>query len=173
MSAPKKYDIEFFKKLYISGQYTLRGICKEFGPSYAHISNISARDKWGDARRQYQRQALEAEEAAKTDRANQEIAELESAELSTAKEHQDRVIRAGDRLGDLINTGILAVKASNWRDLKAVVEAWRLWDDQMRKNHKIDESSDKPIVNINVLAALPSLKKAKPSEPELVDVESS
>ena len=62
MSAPKKYDIEFFKKLYISGQYTLRGICKEFGPSYSHISNISSRDKWGDSRREYQRQALEAEE---------------------------------------------------------------------------------------------------------------
>ena len=173
MSAPKKYDIEFFKKLYISGQYTLRGICKEFGPSYSHISNISARDKWGESRREYQRQALEAEQSAKAERADQEIAELESAALSTASEHQDRVIRAGDRLGDLINTGILAVKASNWRDLKAVVETWRLWDDQMRKNHKIDETSDKPIVNINVLAALPHLKKAKASEPELIDVELS
>ena len=53
------------------------------------------------------------------------------------------------------------------------METWRLWDDQMRKNHKIDEVSDKPIVNINVLAALPPLRGARGKEPELVDVESS
>jgi hypothetical protein len=97
------------------------------------------------------------------------MVELKSAELSTATEHQDRVIRTGDRLGDLINTGILAVKSSNWRDLKQVVETWKLWDDQMRKNHRIEERDDRPIVNINVLAALPSLKQ-KVEEAEAVGV---
>lgn len=168
MSAPKKYDIEFFKKLYISGQYTLRGICKEFGPSYSHISNISAREKWGDAKREYQRNALEAEEDAKAEREKEAIAEAEKLPLSTPIQHQERVIQTGDRLGDLIQTGVLAVKSSNWRDLKQVVETWRLWDDQMRKNHRIEEKEDQPLVNINVLAALPSLKKTK-AEPVILN----
>ena len=172
VGAPKKYDIEFFKKLYTTGNYTLRGICKEFGPSYSHISNISARDKWGDSKREYQRAALEADESAKEQREQEEMVELKNAELSTATEHQDRVIRTGDRLGDLINTGILAVKSSNWRDLKQVVETWKLWDDQMRKNHRIEEKNDKPIVNINVLAALPSLKQ-KVEEAEAVETETT
>jgi hypothetical protein len=161
MAAPKKYDIEFFKQLYITDQYTLRGICKEFGPSYSHISNISAREKWGDAKRVYQREYLESQEIAKADRDQQELADFHTAALSTAREHQDSVIRSGDRLGDLIQHGIVAVKSSNWRDLKVVVETWKIWDDQMRKNHCIEDTADRPLVNINVLAALPSLKDAE------------
>jgi len=161
MAAPKKYDIEFFKQLYVTGQYTLRGICKEFGPSYSHISNISARDRWGEAKRVHQRESLKAQEIAKSDQKDQEIADWQTEELSTAREHQDKVIRSGDRLGELIQTGILAVKSSNWRELKQVVETWKTWDDQMRKNHNIEDNREKPLVNINVLAALPSLKEKK------------
>jgi hypothetical protein len=161
MAAPKKYDIEFFKQLYVTGQYTLRGICKEFGPSYSHISNISARDGWGDARRVHQREALKANELAKSDKKQEELADLQTSKLSTAREHQSNALRSGDRLGELIQTGVLAVKSSNWRELKNVVETWKTWDDQMRKNHNIEDNKDKPLVNINVLAALPSLKEKK------------
>ena len=161
MAAPKKYDIEFMKRLYVTDQYSLRGLCKEFGPSYSHISAISSRDKWGDAKRAYRREVLEAEEKAKGEREEQAIADFKTSELSTAKEHQELVIRTGDRLGELIQSGVAAVKASDWRNLKQIVETWRQWDDQMRKNHNIDDKKDQPLVNINVLAALPSLKESK------------
>mgnify|MGYP001561604732 CR=1 FL=1 len=161
MSAPKKYDIEFLKNLYVTGQYTLRGICKEFGPSYSHISNISAREKWGDAKREYQRSALQADQDAKADREQEELVSFKDRPLSTPIEHQNRVIQSGDKLGDLIETGVVAAKSSNWRELKQVVETWKIWDDQMRKNHRIEDKEDTPIVNVNLMGALPSLKAVK------------
>ena len=43
------------------------------------------------------------------------------------------------------------------RRLKTAIEAWYTWDKQMRANHQIEsEKVEKPLIDINVMAALPS-----------------
>ncbi|MDP6180315.1 MAG: hypothetical protein QGG48_10520, partial [Desulfatiglandales bacterium] len=59
------------------------------------------------------------------------------------------------------------------RQLKEATTAWRDWDNQMRKNHGLSdtEAADKPLVNINVMAALPRMDDMKPRQEEQEAVE--
>ena len=53
-------------------------------------------------------------------------------------------------------------RSAELAQLKALtaIEAWSTWDKQMRTNlHLVDEKSQKPLVDIRVMAALPSLKE--------------
>ena len=164
MAANKKYDTEFFKKLFISGEKSLRAISREYGISYTHISKLSSAEEWGKAKAAYIKQVTEAEQAAEIKRMDDDLQELTNAEPLEATEHQKRAIVTGDKLGTLIQTGIQAAKSGDWRNLKVATETWKLWDEQMRKNHGIDEKKDQPLVNINVMAALPPKSELKKAE---------
>ena len=164
MAANKKYDTEFFKKLFISGEKSLRAISREYGISYTHISKLSSAEEWGKAKAAYIKQVTEAEQAAEIKRMDDDLQELANAEPLEATEHQKRAIVTGDKLGTLIQTGIQAAKSGDWRNLKVATETWKLWDEQMRKNHGIDEKKDQPLVNINVMAALPPKSELKKAE---------
>jgi len=164
MAANKKYDTEFFKKLFISGEKSLRAISREYGISYTHISKLSSAEEWGKAKTEYIKQVTEAEQAAEIKRMDDDLQELTNAEPLEATEHQKRAIVTGDKLGTLIQTGIQAAKSGDWRNLKVATETWKLWDEQMRKNHGIDEKKDQPLVNINVMAALPPKSELKKAE---------
>ena len=53
--------------------------------------------------------------------------------------------------------GLAAVEAGDARQIKTVIEAWATWDKQMRQGHQIeDKAQERPLVDINVMAALPS-----------------
>ena len=106
-------------------------------------------------------EAERANEIAKMDENLQELANTKPLE---APQHQNRAIVTGDKLGTLIQTGIQAVKSGDWRSLKTATETWKMWDEQMRKNHGIDEKKDKPLININVMAALPPKSELKKAE---------
>ena len=161
MGAVKKYDMEFFKKLYITGEQTLKGISAQYGVSYAHVSQTSAKESWGKAKTEFIIAAKEAEQSAEIKRLDESLIEMKATEPLKADEHQKRAIQTGDKLGTLIQSGIQATKSGDWRTLKSATETWRIWDEQMRKNHGLEGDNEKPLVNINVLGALPPKSKMK------------
>jgi hypothetical protein len=169
MAAVKRYDMEFFKKLYITGELSLKGISAQYGVSYAHISQTSAKETWGKAKTEYILKTKEAEHSAEIKRMDESLIEMKETEPLKADEHQKRAVQTGDKLGTLIQTGIQATKSGDWRTLKSATETWRIWDEQMRKNHGLENDTEKPLVNINVLGALPpkSQMKRKPDPVEL------
>jgi len=163
MGAAKKYDTEFFKKLFISGEKSLRAISREYGISYTHISKLSSAEEWSKSKTEYLKKVSEAEQATEIARMDEGLAELTKTEPLKPEQHQKRAVQTGDKLGTLIQTGVQAVKSGDWRALRSATETWKIWDEQMRKNHGIDEKKEKPLININVMAALPpksELKKA-------------
>ena len=164
MGATKKYDTEFFKKLFISGEKSLRAISKEYGISYTHISKLSSSEEWGKAKAAYIQNVTEAERANEIAKMDENLQELANTKPLEAPQHQNRAIVTGDKLGTLIQTGIQAVKSGDWRSLKTATETWKMWDEQMRKNHGIDEKKEKPLINIYVIAALPPKSELKKAE---------
>jgi hypothetical protein len=44
----------------------------------------------------------------------------------------------------------------NLKDMRSAIDSWVTLDNQMRKIHGIEDRTDKPLVNINVMAALPT-----------------
>jgi hypothetical protein len=164
MGASKKYDTDFFKRLFVTGEKTLRGISREYGISYAHISKLSSDEKWGEAKKEYLSQVTEAEHSAEIKKMDEALKEMKETEPLVAEDHQRRSLQTGDRLGTLIQSGVQAVKSGDWKTLRVVTDTWKTWDEQMRKNHGLEDRKDKPLININVMAALPPKSELKKAE---------
>ena len=156
MAGTVKYDKEFLKRQYVTTNMSLREMGDEYGISLSYVSRLSANHQWAAAREEFQKRAAEAEQEAKIKGIKDEVKELRDLTPMAAGEHQQRVLQAGDHLGALIERGIVASRAGDWKTLKQATETWKGWDDQMRKNHGIDSAVEKPLVNISVLGALPS-----------------
>ena len=75
-------------------------------------------------------------------------------QMSSPQQHIDRSVGIGDQIHQLIREATAAIKVGDIRSLKALVDAWSSWDNQMRKAHKLDEQSSDPVVNIAVLSSL-------------------
>ena len=161
MAAVRKYDMEFFKKLYITGELSQRAICAQYGVSFAHLSQTSAKESWGKAKTEYTIKCKEAEHSAEIKKMDESLVEMKALVPLKADEHQKRALQTGDKLGTLIQSGIQATKSGDWRTLKSATETWRIWDEQMRKNHGLEGDKEQPLVNINVLGALPPKSKMK------------
>lgn len=174
MAGIVKYDKEFLKRQYVTTGLSLRDMEREFGVSHSYCSKLCSEHEWVKARDEFRKQALTAEQEVKIKGLEDEVSELRELVPLDAREHQERVLQAGDKLGTLIERGIVAARSGDWKTLKVATETWKSWDDQMRKNHGIDSAVDKPLVNINVLGALPSREEmerrrdAKQSDDEAV-----
>ena len=155
MGRHKQYNMDFFKKLYITGEKSLREIVGDYGISYGHLSSHSAEEGWTKAKREYAAKSKQAEFAAEVRQMDEDLRAMIEVEPLKPVEHQKRTLQTGDRLGTLIQKGIQAVKSSDWRMLKTATETWKLWDEQMRKNHGLEDNVEQPLVNISVLTALP------------------
>ena len=155
MGAKKKYNMEFFKKLYISGEKSLKAIVRDYGVSYQHLAFHSADEGWTSMKKEYAAKCEVAEHAAEIKKMDEDLRDMIEAEPLKPVEHQKRTLQTGDRLGTLIQTGVQAVKSGDWRTLKSATETWKIWDEQMRKNHGLEDNVEQPLVNISVLTALP------------------
>ncbi len=86
-------------------------------------------------------------------------------------------LQVGEQLHVLLQQALAAVEAQDVRQLKTAIEAWSTWDKQMRTNHHLeDEKSQKPLVDIRVMAALPSMeemRRRQPEREETVEVEAA
>ena len=161
MGAKKKYNMEFFKKLYISGEKSLKAIVRDYGVSYQHLAFHSADEGWTAMKKEYAAKCEVAEHAAEIKQMDEELRDMIEAEPLKPVEHQKRTLQTGDRLGTLIQTGVQAVKSGDWRTLKSATETWKIWDEQMRKNHGLEDKVEQPLVNISVLTALPPKSELK------------
>jgi hypothetical protein len=74
----------------------------------------------------------------------------------------------GDKLYTLFQAACVAMEQGDMKEMRIAIEAWVRLDDQLRKIHGVEEAKDKPLVNINVLAALPSKDQMKRASSEIV-----
>jgi hypothetical protein len=148
---PKVFDTEKIREDFINGHSSLRALAGKYRVSYSHVSKLASRDGW-TARRKEKR--LEIAKAAAGRRAND--GGLAGATLS-ATEHVGRSLGTGERIHQLLSDATAGVGAGDTRTLKTLVDAWANWDNQMRKNHRLDDEAaiSAPVVNIALLSTLP------------------
>ena len=161
MAAKRQYDLDLFKRLFITGEMSLRAISKKYGVSYGYISSQSSRNQWAKDKASMDVKVQNAEQETELKKLKESLDNIQNNEVSTTDEHVRRSMQTGDKLGELLQCGIVAVKQNDWRNLKTAVETWVGWDNQMRKNHGVEANEEPPSVNINVMASLPSLKEVQ------------
>ena len=156
MAAKKKYDWDAIHGDFTRSNISLRDLDKKHGVKYSYLASKSSEQNWCEQRDTIQAQAREAvaqELAARTDEQNDALADI------TCKDGEAQVKRSlqtGDRLYTLFQAAVTAMTQGNIREMRQAIDAWVVLDNQMRKIHGVDDKADKPLVNINVLAALPS-----------------
>ena len=169
MGRAKQFDVARMRRDFLSSNVTLRTLAKKHGCSYRYISGLSSQEKWYPQRRELKAQQESAVTEALVERVAQRSAELAELKVATAQEHVARSLQTGERLHALLLEGLTAVEKGDARQIKTVIEAWAVWDKQMRQGYQIeDKQQERPLVDINVMAALPT--RAQMEERAAVEV---
>jgi hypothetical protein len=167
MANKKKYDWDEIHSEFTRSNVSLRDIAKKHGMSYAYLAKRSSKENWFQQREKTQSEAREAVAAEITKQAEKQNSELSKIVVKTGEAHVKRSMETGDKLYTLFQSAVSAMTQGNLQAMRGAIEAWVKLDDQMRKIHKVEETSNKPLININVMAALPSERTTA----EIVDVD--
>lgn len=167
MAEKQRFDVARMRREFLSSNITLRALAERHGCSYRYVSGLSSKERWYPQRRELQAQQEAAVTDALVERVAARSAELAKLKALTAEEHVSRSLQVGEQLHALLQQALAALEAQDVRQLKTAIEAWSTWDKQMRTNHHLeDEKSQKPLVDIRVMAALPSLKEMRRQQQE-------
>ncbi len=158
MAAKKRFDTAKMRRRFLNSRTSLRKLAEEFGCSYRLVSGLSSKEGWFAKRQELEDQQEAAATQALADRVASKSAELAELKAVTVEQHVQRSLQTGEQLHMLLQQGLSALEAQDTRALKATIESWVTLDNQMRKIHKVDEASSKPLININVMAALPRMR---------------
>tara|TARA_Y100000588_G_scaffold1874_1_gene2736 strand:+ start:1553 stop:2083 length:531 start_codon:yes stop_codon:yes gene_type:complete len=172
MPAKQRFNVPAMRREFLNSDITLRELAERHGCSYRYVSGLSSTEKWYPQRRELQRQQEAAATDALVERVAKRSAELAQLKAMTAEEHVGRSLQVGEQLHVLLQQALAAVEAQDVRQLKTAIEAWSTWDKQMRTNHCIeDKEAQKPLIDINVMAALPSPEEMRRRQEEREAVE--
>ena len=162
MPARKRFDVPAMRREFLNSNITLRELSRQHGCSYRYVSGLSSQEKWYPKRRELKRQQEEAVTDALVERVAARSSELAKLKALTAEEHVARSLQVGEQLNVLLQGALAALEAQDMRQIKTAVDAWSTWDKQMRANHGVeDKETERPMIDINVMAALPSLKEVQ------------
>ena len=157
MAARKRFDVARMRREFLNSNITLRDLAEQHGCSYRYVSGLSSQERWYPQRRELQVQREAAVTDALVERVAARSSELAKLKALTAEEHVSRSLQVGEQLHVLLQQALAALEAQDVRQLKTAIDCWSTWDKQMRTNHQIeDKDAEKPLVDIRVMAALPS-----------------
>lgn len=161
MANKKKYDWEALHGEFTRSNISLRDLAKKHDVRYSYLAQVSSKEKWFEQRDAIQSQAREAvaEEIAK--QADDQNSQLSKIVCKDGEQHMKRSLQTGDKLYTLFQAAVTAMTQGNMREMRSAIDAWVTLDNQMRKIHNIEDKSEKPLVNISVLAALPPKSEMK------------
>ena len=158
MGAKPKFDVPKIRREFLSTNVTLRELARRHRRSYRFVAGLSSKEQWFAQRRELnaQREAAVSEALmAKVAERSEELAQLK---VATTEQHIQRSLQTGEHLNALLQQGLAALQSQDSRALKATIESWVTLDNQMRKIHKVDEATSKPLINIAVMSALPRMR---------------
>ena len=164
MAAKQRFDVPRMRREFLNSDITLRDLAKRHGCSYRYVSGLSSQERWYPQRRELKAEQENAVTEALVERVAKRSAELAQLKALTAEEHVGRSLQVGEQLHVLLQQALAALEAQDVRQLKTAIEAWSTWDKQMRTNHRIeDKTTEKPLIDIHVMAALPSREELEKS----------
>tara|TARA_B100000029_G_scaffold361688_1_gene354672 strand:- start:1201 stop:1779 length:579 start_codon:yes stop_codon:yes gene_type:complete len=173
MAARNKHKWDKIRNEFFATDMNLAELAAKHGLSRAYLNNVAAKEKWYKQRDEMANTARQRlmQEIAKDLVDKNEAGHFEAP--LTTDEHLDRSMRTGDQLYLVFEAAVKAAKSFDLPKLKQAVSTWVELDNQHRKIRGIEHSTDKPLVNVNVMAALPKPSDlVKAAEASAVDVES-
>ena len=156
MAGKAKHDWAALKEEFIKGGVNLREFARNKGVSYAYIAQKSSREKWFEQRDTIHREAREAVAEELVKQAGDQNSKLSQIVCKDGEAQMKRSLQTGDKLYVLFQSAVTAMTQGNLKDMRSAIDSWVTLDNQMRKIHGIEDRTDKPLVNINVMAALPT-----------------
>ena len=168
MANKKKYDWEALHSEFIRSNVSMRDLARKHDMSYHYLAKKSSQEKWFEQRDTFHRDAREAVAVEIMKQTEDQNSALAKITCKDGEAHIKRSLQTGDKLYTLFQAAVQAMTQGNLQQMRAAIESWVKLDDQMRKIHNVDTAHERPLVNINVLAALP---RTRTTAAEVVDVE--
>ena len=164
MANRKKYDWDKLHSEFTRSNISLRDLAKKHDVRYSYLAQKSSKEKWFEQRDAVQAQAREAVAEELVRQAEDQNSQLSKIVCKEGEQHMKRSVQTGDKLYTLFQAAVQAMTQGNMREMRSAIDAWVTLDNQMRKIHNIEDKSEKPLVNINVMAALPPKSELKKAE---------
>jgi len=156
MANKKKHDWDELHSEFIRSNISMRDLARKHSMSYAYLAKKSSKENWFEQRDKFQTEAREAVANEIVRQADEQNGALAKITCKNGEEHIARSLQTGDKLYTLFQAAVTAMTQGNTREMRGLIESWVKLDDQMRKIHKVDVESNRPLININVLSALPA-----------------
>lgn len=167
MARQAKHDWDALEAEFLRANVSVKEFAKRKGISYRYMGNKASANCWHDKRDELQAKVREEVKADIVEAAERNSAGALVAD--TPEKVMNRSKAVGDKLYTLLQAAVAAMEQGDLREMKSAIESWRTLDDQIRKIHNIEDKSDKPIVNINLMAALPSGNEVMKADAVVVD----
>tara|TARA_R110000824_G_scaffold125134_1_gene284046 strand:+ start:184 stop:654 length:471 start_codon:yes stop_codon:yes gene_type:complete len=153
----------------MNSELDLITVAKRHNVPITTMRSQAQRERWHDQRTKLQTSAREAATVAVMREIEQRDGLLKKVEARSVEQVIERSRETGDRLYTLFRGAVHAMQQGDLKTMRVAVDTWVALDNQMRKVHRIETEEDKPLVSINVMAALP--KHVTEVEAEAVEVE--
>lgn len=168
LGRPKKYDFAVLRADFLASNISLAELSRQRSVPANYLHKMAAMGRWHELRAQQQAEAHCEAAAMVMDAAQSRVASMERPNDVTPEMQLDRSKMTGNKLYVLFQAAVGALESGDLRQMRQAIDAWVVLDDHMRKVHGLDVDREKPLVNIQVMAALPDKVEAKVVELELV-----
>lgn len=159
MANKAKHDWDALESEFLKANVSLAEFAKRKKISYRYLGNKASKDNWLLKRDELHRKAREEVKAEIIKQAEDNSAGALVCDSKEAVVTRSKAV--GDKLYTLFQAAVVAMEQGDMREMRVAIESWVKLDEQLRKIHGVVDDSDKPLVNINVLAALPSKAEMK------------
>lgn len=170
MAGKKKYNWKALHEEFTRSSISLRDLARKHDVRYSYLAQKSSTEKWFEGRDLIQRQAREAVAEELVKQADDQNSKIAQIVCKDGEAQMKRSLQTGDKLYVLFQAAVTAMTQGNMREMRQAIDSWVTLDNQMRKIHGIEDKTEKPLVNINVMAALPTRAEMEAAEMEAAKV---
>ncbi len=158
---PKKYDFVSMRAEFLASAVSIREMATKRNVPHSYLAKMASLGRWHEQRAELQSKARAEVAEMVMASAQDRCAAMESGvSLTTAAKQLERSKATGDKLYMLFQAAVGALEAGDMRLMRQAVDMWVALDDHMRKVHGLDVQRERPLVNIQVMSALPDGSEA-------------
>lgn len=138
---------------------SITDLASKHGVPRNYLSSMASLGKWSEHRDELHSRGRAEAASVIFAGAQERVAGLMQPVTATADEQLVRSKMTGDKLYILFQSAVSSLESGDLRQMRVAIDSWVTLDDHMRTVHGLDVEKERPLVNIQVMGALPDLVK--------------
>lgn len=144
---------------------SLRQLSESRNVPLSYLNKMASMASWHDQRAEMQGKGREEAATMVMAMAQERMSAMTTPSAVTADQQLTRSKLTGDKLYALFQVAVSSLEAGDLRQMRNAIDAWVALDEHMRTVHGLDIERERPLVNIQVMSALPDFLNVAAADP--------